>query len=161
MFQTDNGIYLRNYTGNSSETVPRKEEPAMNNLREKFRHILDGRYGVDDLGRFILYAALIMLLISAVIRNYVLSLVITIVVVYGLVRTFSRDYARRYEENRRYLEACEKARELFYGSTRNIRDREHAYFYCPRCHQLVRVPKGKGHIMIHCPKCGTDFEKKT
>ena len=140
---------------------PGKDAQRMNKLQEKLNHLMEGRYGVDDLGRFILYAALILLLISAVVRNYVLSVVITVIVAYGLVRTFSRDYTRRYEENQRYLEFCERAREVWQGGARNIRDREHAYFYCPRCHQLVRVPRGKGRIMIHCPKCGTDFEKRT
>ena len=36
-----------------------------------------------------------------------------------------------------------------------------SYFRCPSCHQQVRVPKGKGHIEIRCPKCGTKFIKNT
>lgn len=137
----------------------------MKRFLDRLNHVMDGRYGVDELGRFILYAALILLLISTVVRNYVLSAVIAAIAVYGLIRTFSGNYARRSEENRRYLEFCEnvreKARELVQGGEKNLKDREHAYFYCPRCRQLVRVPRGKGRIMIHCPKCGTDFEKRT
>ena len=34
-------------------------------------------------------------------------------------------------------------------------------FECPNCSQTLRVPRGKGKIRIHCPKCGTDFVKKT
>ena len=133
----------------------------MDRFRDKLRQMMRGRYGVDELGRFILYAALLLLMISAVVRNYILSFVITVIVIYGLVRTFSRDHARRSEENQRYLDFCDRIRDAVQGHARNVRDREHAYFYCPRCHQLVRVPRGKGHIMIHCPKCGTDFEKRT
>ena len=137
----------------------------MNEFRKKLNHMMESRYGVDELGRFILCATVILLLISAVIRSYVLSIVIAVIALYGLIRTFSGDAARRRDENRRYLEFCErirdKAHELYQGGERQLNDREHAYFHCPNCHQLVRVPRGKGRIMIHCPKCGTDFEKRT
>lgn len=133
----------------------------MDKLRNTINRFMDGRYGVDELGRFILYAALLLLMISTLVRSYILTLVITVLVVYGLVRTFSRDYTRRREENRRYLDTWDRIREFFQGQSQNVQDREHAYFHCPHCHQLVRVPRGKGHIRIHCPKCGTDFEKRT
>ena len=42
-----------------------------------------------------------------------------------------------------------------------LKDREHRYFDCPKCHQTVRVPKGKGKIAISCPKCREKFVKKT
>ena len=35
------------------------------------------------------------------------------------------------------------------------------YFSCPHCRQQVRVPKGRGKISITCPKCGTQFIKKS
>ena len=42
-----------------------------------------------------------------------------------------------------------------------IKDREHRYFDCPKCRQPVRVPRGKGKIMITCPKCKERFQRKT
>ena len=42
-----------------------------------------------------------------------------------------------------------------------LRDRQNRYFTCPRCRQVVRVPRGKGRINIRCPKCGEQFIKKT
>ena len=42
-----------------------------------------------------------------------------------------------------------------------IKDRQHRYFNCPRCRQVVRVPKGKGKISITCPKCREKFIKQT
>ena len=53
-----------------------------------------------------------------------------------------------------------KAREQVLAGER-IRDRKHRYFTCPRCHQTVRVPRGKGKIAITCPKCKEKFTKKT
>ena len=47
-----------------------------------------------------------------------------------------------------------------YGTDR-LKDREHRYFDCPKCRQLVRVPRGKGKIAITCPRCREKFVKKT
>ncbi|MBO5073579.1 MAG: hypothetical protein J6C32_11505 [Eubacterium sp.] len=34
-------------------------------------------------------------------------------------------------------------------------------FRCPKCHQTIRVPRGKGKIAITCPKCRNEFVKRT
>ena len=39
-------------------------------------------------------------------------------------------------------------------------DKDHKYFFCPKCGQSVRVPKGASKIRVTCPKCGEKFEKK-
>ena len=50
---------------------------------------------------------------------------------------------------------------LFLMLLDRIKDREHRYFDCPKCRQPVRVPRGKGKIMITCPKCKERFQRKT
>jgi ribosomal protein L37AE/L43A len=37
----------------------------------------------------------------------------------------------------------------------------HKYYRCTHCRQLIRVPRGKGKICISCPKCRTEFIKRT
>lgn len=39
--------------------------------------------------------------------------------------------------------------------------KDYRFFKCPTCQQKVRVPKGKGKIKIHCPRCHNDFIKKS
>ncbi len=39
--------------------------------------------------------------------------------------------------------------------------RKYIITICPMCSQKLRVPRGKGKIIITCSKCGTDFRLKT
>ena len=34
-------------------------------------------------------------------------------------------------------------------------------FSCPKCKQMVRVPKGHGTVVVTCPNCQNKFEKRT
>ena len=67
-----------------------------------------------------------------------------------IFRMFSRNISARRRENQRFV-----------GFFSRLRDRDNRYFSCPKCRQMVRVPKGKGKINIRCPKCGEKFMKKT
>jgi uncharacterized C2H2 Zn-finger protein len=39
--------------------------------------------------------------------------------------------------------------------------KSHKFFKCPSCHNILRVPRGKGKIFVTCPKCGERFQKRT
>ena len=69
---------------------------------------------------------------------------------WAIFRSLSRNTYRRYQENRKYLQIFDR-----------LKDKNHRYFECPKCRQLVRVPRGKGKIAITCPKCREKFVKKT
>ena len=108
------------------------------------RKLMYGRYGSDQLNLFLLIACLICWLlcrfIKAPIVVQILSVAGYVLIFYSLYRTFSRNYRRMNAQ---------------------ARDRDHKYFRCPTCGQLLRVPKGKGRIHISCRNCGASFEKKT
>ena len=40
-------------------------------------------------------------------------------------------------------------------------DKDHKIFKCPQCKTYLRVPKGKGKILVTCANCGNKIEKKT
>jgi hypothetical protein len=119
-----------------------------------FRQFMAGRYGTDKLNTYILGAGVIVCLLTMflpwAIVDLALSLLSYVLLFWALFRTFSRNTYKRYQENRKYLRFMEQ-----------LKDKEHRYFDCPRCHQSVRVPKGKGKIAITCPKCKEKFVKKT
>ncbi len=123
-------------------------------LSAGLRQFMMGRYGNDKLNMVILGGGLVVSLLSLFIHFMPVNLAL-VVLSYALMgwaifRTFSRNAYKRYQENRKYLMLVQR-----------LKDREHRYFDCPRCHQQVRVPRGKGKIAISCPKCREKFIKKT
>ena len=123
-------------------------------LAEGFRRFMTGRYGTDKLNNLLLCLGFATCFLNILTHNYVVGLVLTAIsycfMILALYRCFSRNTYKRYRENRKYLLIVER-----------IRDRQHRYFNCPRCRQMVRVPRGKGKIAITCPKCKEKFTKKT
>jgi intracellular septation protein A len=93
-------------------------------------------------------------LMYLLIPGYAIALALTFIsygcMIWAIFRSFSRNVYKRYQENHRFL--------LFFD---RLKDREHRIFQCPRCRQMVRVPRGKGKIAITCPKCRERFIKKT
>ena len=128
---------------------------------------MQGRYGVDQLNRFLMGAALALILAAILIpgRSAVNSLLDTaglLLIVYAYYRIFSRDISRRYEENQKFLRKTGGIRARL-RRERNIlsQRREYHIYKCPGCGQKIRIPRGKGKIEISCPKCNTKFVKKS
>ena len=123
-------------------------------LSAGLRSFMSGRYGTDKLNMFILGAGVVICLVSLFIPVAEVNLLLTTVsyglMIWAIFRTFSRNTYRRYQENRKFLLLLDR-----------FKDRDNRYFDCPKCRQLVRVPKGKGKIAITCPKCREKFIKKT
>lgn len=130
-------------------------------MREKLQRFMWGRYGSDRFNQFLLFCALVCLVISFVGGSlfYILG---TIVVVYAYFRMFSRNVSRRSMENQRYLKTEMKVRSFFVGKKKEWAQRKEFRIYrCPKCRQKLRVPRGKGRIAIRCRKCGNEFIKKS
>lgn len=123
-------------------------------LRMGLMTFMTGRYGTDRLNVAILGAGLVVSLLTVVSRSAVLDLVFMLLsyglMIWAICRTLSRNTYARYQENRKFLQFFDR-----------LKDRQHRYFDCPKCHQMVRVPRGKGKISITCPRCKEKFVKKT
>ena len=123
-------------------------------LRTSMQRFMAGRYGTDRLNMALLCAGLGFSLLASLLPGAVVKLSCTtiayVLMFFAIFRSLSRNIYKRYEENRKFL--------LFF---QKIKDKDHRYYNCPRCHQQVRVPKGKGKISITCPKCREKFIKTT
>ena len=127
-----------------------------------------GRNGTDQLG----WASLILLLVLNTVNLFtrgssevvytVLSTASFLLMVWILFRMFSRNLPKRRGENAWFLNKI--VNPLRAGSqNRRMRsaDKEHKYFTCPNCRTVCRVPRGKGKIIITCPKCGTSIHGRS
>lgn len=123
-------------------------------LTAGLQRFMYGRYGHDKLNRTILTTGVVMSLLTMLNPIRLLDLVLTLcaygMLIWSLCRCFSRNHYKRYQENRKYLLMLDR-----------VKDKQNRYFDCPKCHQTVRVPRGKGKIAITCPKCREKFVKKT
>ena len=123
-------------------------------MASALRGFMAGRYGTDRLNMVMLCAGLIASILSMMIPVQPLNLILWalsyILMILAIWRSLSRNTYRRYQENRKFLQIFDR-----------LRDRQHRYFDCPKCRQMVRVPRGKGKIAITCPRCREKFVKKT
>ena len=119
-----------------------------------YRRFMEGRYGTDRLNMTILTTGLVLCILSMFFRipavNLTLTVLSYVLMFWAIFRTLSRNTYKRYQENRKYLQVFDR-----------MKDRDHRYFDCPKCRQMVRVPRGKGKIAITCPRCREKFVKKT
>ena len=131
-------------------------------MREKFYRFMQGRYGVDQLYRFIFFLALVLMIINTFLRNPMLNLVVYALLILDIFRMLSKNHSARYAENQKYLQMTRSIRTFFYRQRNMITQRKtHHIYKCPSCKQKIRVPKGKGKIEIRCPKCNTRFIKRS
>ena len=127
----------------------------MNNLKWKLQNFMMGRNGLDECAKYSYIAGIVIYVIYLFTGIGLLYYISTLLLLYGIFRVFSKNLAARQSENRKLLE------EISFQKLRFEQRKEYRIFRCKGCGRKVRVPKGKGAISIHCPKCNNDFIKRT
>lgn len=156
-----NKIYLPQ-TGSCVKRDAEMEET----MREKMQRFMSGRYGADELCRGLSIMALICLVLS-MFSSLLPGLAVFYwlgvgLMIYSCFRMFSRNTSKRYQENQKFLNWRYRMRVKQNQKKTQFAQRKIYRFYkCPQCSQKVRVPRGKGKICITCPKCRTEFVKKS
>lgn len=125
-----------------------------------------GRNGGDQLGLATIWTAILLDIVSIFLKQktavYVaLSFVSTVLIVIALFRMFSRNLQKRRAENAKFLNAVwNPVKRRISGAKQQHQDKEHKYFTCS-CGAVCRVPRGKGKIVITCPKCGAQIHGRS
>ena len=134
-------------------------------MREKLARFMAGRNGSDQLTRFISIVVCVALVLSLFMdtdAQLAIWFIAIIAAIYVYFRVFSRNVARRRQENARFLNSTASVRGYFRGlRERWTQRRDYRFFRCPSCRTMLRVPRGKGKIRIVCRKCGTSFIRNT
>ena len=134
-------------------------------MKQKLAKFMYGRYGLDELSKFLSSVSLLVMMVSLFLKYPAKTIVFAaavVLLVCTYYRIFSKKYERRRAENSKYLRLRQRVRDSF-GLRRDMwtQRKEFRFFKCPSCKAVLRVPKGKGKVRVVCKKCGTAFEKKT
>ncbi|MDO5726040.1 MAG: hypothetical protein Q4P29_07085 [Tissierellia bacterium] len=136
----------------------------MDKFRNAIHKFLQGRYGMDQLGRALLFFGIFLNILAFWIQNpktasIINSIAMTLFFIV-LFRMLSKNFPQRSAENRSFRNATAPISKKMSLISMRIRDRKtHKYVKCDRCKNIIRVPKGKGKVKIRCRKCGHEFYK--
>ena len=125
-----------------------------------------GRNGADQLSLTMVWTALLLDIVGAFTKsdlvNGISGLVSGVLLLLALLRIFSRNLQKRRAENAKFLEKVWwPVKRKFSQARQQSKDKEHKYFTCPNCAAVCRVPRGKGKVVITCPRCRTQIHGKT
>ena len=133
----------------------------MNKLMYKMANFFQGRYGIDELYKFLFILFWIIAILSIFIRNPIIYLLEILICVFMFYRSLSRNIYKRQSENMRYLKMRDKVKGNITLQKRKWSERKtHIYRKCPNCKAEIRLPKKKGKHVCTCPRCKKDFEVK-
>ncbi len=153
----------------------------MNNWRMKLQQFMQGRYGVDPFGKFLLFTGLILFFASSFLGNRLAYFMGLAFLIYAYFRIVSKNHGKRFKENLKFESikakfsggmgnpaaggrgSVKKWQEKVNNSPEPDEDdtKYYNYYRCRNCQQIVRVPKGQGTVKITCPKCGNSFTDRT
>lgn len=131
-------------------------------MKEKFIRFMQGRYGTDQLNKMLLIVTLVCIVLSMFFHSAIFEILILALLILLYFRMFSRNIPKRYAENQKYLAMTAGLRSKFLKKKNEASQLKDYHIYkCPNCKQKIRIPRGRGKIMVRCPKCGTEFMKKS
>ncbi len=135
-------------------------------MRERIARFMQGRYGIDQFTNFLVFSALIILVIEMFIKvpgiRFLFNVLSVATIFYAYFRMLSRNHNKRFSENEKYMKYRNNVKFFIARERSHMQQRKtHHIYKCPQCRQSIRVPKGKGRIAITCPKCHKEFIKRS
>ena len=110
------------------------------NLGYRIQYFMQGRYGYDELCRFLSVSALVLLLLSYIPYLGFFYIVALTLLVWSCFRSFSKNIYKRQMERQKYLTIKNKIRSRFVLCRNIWRERKtHKYYRCLHCKATVRT----------------------
>ncbi len=125
------------------------------------RNFMYGRYGSDQLSMALLILSIVITFVGGATGLPFLRLLGYVPLGYAIFRMLSKNTSKRSMENYKFSMLISPVYSWFRRTKDRLGDKTHKYYKCPNCKAVLRVPKGKGKIIITCRKCNTKFTKKT
>ena len=134
-------------------------------MRDRIARFMTGRNGNDRLNLFLLVVGVLFIILGIVFKNsaaLLFNLLTLVIIALVYFRMLSKNLNRRKAENAKYMDI----KNMLISKFRLLHEKwaqrnEYKFFCCPSCRTALRVPRGRGKIMIICKKCGTRFEGRS
>ena len=125
------------------------------NFRYKLIKFMQGRYGVDELYKFLFILYIITFIINIFLKSFLLELIGLFIVLFTFYRVFSKNIKKRSIENKEYLKIKKEVIKPLENIKRNIQDKDHIYKKCSKCKTTLKlpIPYERGIKNTSCPKC--------
>lgn len=145
-----------------SDKVSGMEEQELTDVREKIYRFMQGRYGMDGLSGFLIGTGFIMSVFNTFFRGNLFMILSWGCIIFAFTRIFSKDRGRCIAQNMWFYDHTRGAREWIRREKSRMRIRKtHHIYTCKNCGQKIKIPRGKGRIMVTCPKCRNEFLKRS
>lgn len=126
------------------------------------RRFMQGRYGADELSFAFIILFIILNIVSLIVPSFIITVVYIVLFAFFLYRILSRNIAARQKENYTFLKIYNPIKLRIQRAWRRFKGRKkYKYFKCGSCGRSMRVPRGKGTVIVTCPGCGEKAKKKT
>lgn len=123
--------------------------------QNKIRKFMLGRYGVDELYKFLFILYIIILTINIFLKSPILEFINLCIVLFTFYRLLSKNVSKRKKENKNYLKIKNALLKPIKTLSKNMKDKEHIYKKCSKCQTLLKlpIPYERGIKYTTCPKC--------
>ena len=126
------------------------------------KKFMSGRYGTDQLSLALLILSIVLSIIVRFTGIPLLAIIVYIPLGLCIFRMLSKNTKKRSMENYKFHMLISPAYSWLKKVQRKITEsKTYRFFKCPACKAELRLPKGKGSIVITCPKCKHEFKAKT
>ena len=125
------------------------------NFIYKIAKFMYGRYGIDDLSKFLFKLFFIIFLFNILFTNYILLIIELLFIFIIIYRILSKKIYTRNKENQIYLKIKNIILKPFINIKRNIKDKDHIYKKCRKCKKVLKLPLSDKRGIKHakCPNC--------
>ena len=130
-------------------------------IRNAIHRFMYGRYGNASLNTFLIVFSLFLYLLFVLTQIALFYWICLVLVFVSLFRLLSRNFEARRKENAKFMRLAGPVTQWFRLQRTIRRDKDHRYFKCPNCGQQLRVPRGKGKIIVTCRSCGASFQENS
>jgi len=130
-------------------------------MRERLQRFMAGRYGVDELSKFLNLVTLFVLVAGIFLLPQASSFAVVVIII-NYFRIFSRNTYARSNENAAFMRKRNQLTGWFSSKKSRFGQlKTHRFYKCASCKKTIRIPRGKGKIEITCPVCQNKFIRRS